>query len=452
MNILIAGIGKVGSTLIRQLSAEGHDLTVIDSNQDVLSNIVEQFDVMSCHGNCASAATLKEAGIKSAELLIALTGADELNLLTCMTAHCLNPRLHTIARIRNPEYREQAYDMRQSFALSLIVNPEKQAADEIERVLRYPGFLRRDTFANGHVEIVELRIGADSKLKNVALTELNRVIHCRVLICAVLRDGKAITPAGSFVLEEGDRVFVTAPTANLSLLLSSLGLITRKLKRLLIAGGDKVCYYLAEALRHSGASATLIEQDAKRCLLLAAQLPSVNVVHGDAGDRNLLQREGLNSCDAFVTLTGLDELNILLSLYARKSGVPQVVTKLGHMENPLLIDSLPLGSVVCPRDLCANTIVRYVRAMQNQKGAAVTLHKIADNQAEAVEFIVDEDTLHCDEPLKDIKLRPNILLVSITRGARTEIPNGLSRFHKGDNIVVVSNGDTVLHNLNDVFE
>ncbi len=452
MNILIAGNGKVGATLTKQLASEGHNLTLIDSNPDVLSASVERYDVLSVHGNCASAKTLKEAGVEKADLLIALAGADEINLLTCMTAHCLNPRLHTIARIRDPEYREQAYDMRASFALSLIVNPEKQAAEEIERLLKYPGFLRRDTFANGQVEIVELRIDSTSKLRDVTLTELGSVIHCKVLVCAVLRDGKSITPAGNFVLREGDRVFVTAPAANMSILLKSLGLITRKVHKLLLAGGDKVSFYLASDLLRSNVSTTLIERENRRCVALASALPGVNVVHGDAGNQDLLQSEGLARCDAFVTLTGLDELNILLSIYARKLGVPQVVTKLGRMENPVLLDSLPLGSLVCPRELCANNILRYVRAMQNQTGAAVTIHKIADNQAEAVEFIADDQTLHCGEPLKDLKLREGILIVSITRGAKTEIPNGSSSFHRGDSIVVVTSGDRVLHQLNDIFQ
>ncbi len=451
MKILVAGNGKVGSALTRQLTGEGHDITIIDNNSDVLSASIERDDVMSVYGNCASAGTLREADVKNANLLIALTGADELNLLTCMTAHCLNPRLHTIARIRNPDYREQAYDMRESFALSLIVNPERQAAIEIEKLLNYPGFLRRDTFAGGHVEIVELRVDEKSKLKDVPLTELNSVVHCKALVCSVLRDGKAITPTGGFVIHEGDRVFVTAARTNMSIMLKSLGLLTRKVHRIILAGGDKVCYYLAETMHKSGVDITLIEQNYERCKRLTEQLSRVNVVHGDAGNDSLLRREGIERADAFVTLTGLDELNILLSIYARKLGVPQVITKIGRMENPLILDSLPLGSVVCPRDLCVNNILQYVRAMQNQKGAAVALHRIADNQTEAMEFIADETTLHCGEPLKDIRLKPNVLVVSITHGAFTEIPNGASSFRKGDNIVVISSGETVIYQLNDIF-
>ncbi|MGM9522727.1 MAG: Trk system potassium transporter TrkA [Oscillospiraceae bacterium] len=452
MKILIAGDGKVGATLARQLSAEGHDLTIIDSNPHVLAASVERYDVMSVQGNCASMDTLRQAGVGSADLLIAAAGADEVNLLCCMTAHGMNPQLHTIARIRNPEYTEQTYTMRSEFALSLVVNPERQAAAEIERLLKYPGFLKRDTFANGRVEIVELRIDEQSKLRDVPLSELDSIIHCKVLVCAVLREGVSITPDGNFILRSGDRIFVTAPARDLSILLKNLGIITRKVKNIMLAGGGKVSYYLSESLQRSGISIKLIEQDRSRCKALAGLLPSINIVNGDASNQELLEQEGLADTDAFITLTGLDELNIILSLFGRKCNVPQVITKLGHVENTLILDSLPIGSIICPRELCCNNILRYVRAMQNQVGAAVTVHKIADGHAEAIEFIADDSTLHCGEALKDIKLRRNVLVVSITRGAKTEIPNGDSRFRKGDTIVVVVSGDIVIKQLNDIFE
>ena len=240
MNIIIAGGGKVGVTLARQLSAEGHDLTLIDKNKSVLEQTLEQYDMMAVQGNCASMSVLQQAGVREAELLIAATNADEVNLLCCMTAHGLNPKLHTIARIRNPEYTEQIYKMRGSFGLSLTVNPEKQAATEITRLLKYPGFLRRDTFANGKAEIVELRVDEKSKLCNVSLSEMYSIVKCRVLVCAVLRNGTAVAPRGNFVLREGDRIFVTAPTENLSQLLRNLGMITRRARRVLLCGGGRV--------------------------------------------------------------------------------------------------------------------------------------------------------------------------------------------------------------------
>ena len=451
MNIIIAGDGKVGSTLARQLSAEGYDITLIDSDRQVLNSSMERMDVMAVHGNCAAMDVLLQAGIKDADLLIAATSADEVNLLCCTTAHGLNPKLHTIARIRNPEYAEQIYEMRDIFGLSMAINPEKQAATEIERLLKYPGFLRRDTFAKGRAEIVELRIDDDSKLRGVSMMDLPGIVKCRVLVCAVLRNGTAVTPGANFVLEEGDRIFVTAPTETLTLLLKNLGIITRRARRVILCGGGRVSYYLASMLLKSGISVQVIENDLVRCKELATMLPDACVVHGDATDQALLESEGLSSCDALVTLTGIDELNMIISLYGNSRDLPQVITKLSHAENRNIIDSLALGSIVCPKELCCSNIIRYVRAMQNQTGAAVSLHTIADGQAEAVEFMVDSTTRNCGKPLKELKLKPNVLLASITHGSRSEIPNGNSEFHEGDSLVVVTSERGKLQQLNDIF-
>ena len=451
MNIIIAGGGKVGETLTRMLSTEGHNITLIDTDNRTLQSIQEQYDVMYVHGNCAAMEHLVEAGVKDADLLIAATNADEVNLLCCTTAHGLNPKLHTIARIRNPEYTEQIYSMRDTFGLSLAINPEKQAAREIERLIRYPGFLKRDSFAKGRTEIVELRVDASSKLCNVALFDMNAIVKCRVLVCAVLRGGTAIAPKGNFILREGDRIFVTAPTENLTKLLKNLGIITRRVRRCILCGGGRVSFYLADMLQSHSISATLVEQDYARCQELAALLPETDIIHGDSTDRTLLDSEGLSDTDAMVSLTGLDELNMIISLYGKSKSVPLVITKLNRMENRNLIDALKLGSVICPKELCCNTIARYVRAMDNQSGAAVSVHAIADGQAEAVEFLVDDQTHFCETPLKDIKLKDDVLLVSITRGSKTEIPGGFSTFRKGDTVVVVTSHIGSIRQLNDIF-
>ena len=451
MKILIAGSGKLGETLARQLCAEEHDVTLVDSDRSVLESGLNRYDVMGVMGNCASMEVLRQAGVESANLLIAVTRSDEVNLLTCTTAHYINPKLHTIARIRNPDYAEQAYSMRDAFALSMIVNPERQAATEIERLLRYPGFLKRDTFAKGRMEIVELKLEADSRLCNVTLSSLNTLVRCRVLVCAVLRGGNAIAPDGNFVLHAGDRVFVTASTEVLSELLKNLGIVTHRAQRVMLIGGGKISYYLAQALEESRLDVQLVEKDPDICEQMAKALPRTTVIQGDAADRSVLEGEGLASCDALVTLTGLDELNMVISLYGSGFGVKQIITKVGRMEDGRVLDSLPLGSVICPRKLSCSTIVRYVRAMQKQAGAAITVHTIADGQVEAIEFPVDEHTLHCGEPLKKLKLRENILLVGINRGDHTEIPNGDSSFEQGDSVVVVSSGATVLMQLNDIF-
>ncbi len=451
MNIIIAGCGKVGANLTRMLTNEGHNITLIDTDNRVLQSIQEQFDIMYVHGNCAAMEHLMEAGVKDADLLIAATNADEVNLLCCTTAHGLNPALHTIARIRNPEYTEQIYSMRNVFGLSMVINPEKQAALEIERLLRYPGFLKRDSFAKGRTEIVELRVDPASKLCNVALFDMNNIVKCRVLVCAVIRGGNAIAPKGNFVLREGDRIFVTAPTENLTKLLKNLGIITRRVRNCILCGGGRVSFYLASLLQKHGITVQLVEQDMKRCEELAELLPETSIIYGDSTDQTLLDSEGLAEADALVSLTGVDELNMIISLYGRSKNVPQVITKLSRMENRNIIDALNLGSVICPKELCCNNIARYVRAMGNQSGAAVSVHAIADGQAEAVEFLVDEQTHFCDTPLKDIKLKDDVLLVSITRGSKTEIPSGFSTFRKGDVIVVVTSGRGSIRQLNDIF-
>lgn len=451
MRIVIAGSGKVGTTLALRLSSEGYDITMIDSNQQVLQEVCEQCDAMGVQGNCASMPVLLQAGVQDADLLIAATSEDEVNLLCCTTAHGINPKLHTIGRIRNPDYTQQIHALRNVFALSLAVNPEFQAAREVERLLRFPGFLRRDTFAKGRSAIVELRVEEDSPLCGIRLMQMNSVVKCKVLVCAVLRDGNAIIPGGHFVLEAGDRIFVTAPTADLSVLLKNLAIVTRKVRKVLICGGGRVSHYLAEKLCKSGISVSLIERNYDRCIALAAALPDVTVVHGDATDQNLLESQGLSDCDALVTMTGLDELNMIISLYGTTKSVPQVITKLGRAENRSISDELALGSVICPRELCCDDIVRYVRAMEKQSGSAISVHSIADSQVEAIEFLVDKDTLHCGEMLKNIRTRSDTLLVSITHGSDAQIPNGDSCFQPGDNVVVVTSARGKLRQLNDIF-
>lgn len=451
MNIIIAGNGKVGTTLARRLSEEGYNLTLIDSDPEVLADVCEDCDVLGVQGNCASMPVLQQAGVEDADLLIAATSMDEVNLLCCTTAHGLNSKLHTIARIRNPEYTQQIYAMRDVFALSLSVNPEKQAASEIESLLRFPGFLQRDTFANGRTAIVELRVDKDSKLRNVSLNGLNSIVKSKVLVCAVLRDGDAVTPGGNFMLKEGDRIFVTAPTANLAALLKNLNIVSRKVRKVLLCGGGRVSLYLAEQLCKDGIAVDIIEKDYDRCMVLAEALPDATVIHGDATDKSLLEEHGLSGCDALVTLTGVDELNMIISLYANTRGVGKVITKLAQTENRSISNNLSLGSVISPRELCCDTIVRYVRAMSNLTGTAESVHTIADGQVEAVEFRVDPHTQHQGVPLKDLRLRDGVLLVSITHGSVTEIPGGNSAFMDGDTIVVVTNRRGCLRQINDIF-
>jgi len=452
VKIIVAGDGKVGQTLIRELSDEKYDLILIDTNPDVLASMVEKYDVLAVCGNCASMDVLEKAGVDSADLLIAVTSADEINMLCCMTAHGMNPDLHTIARIRNPEYLEQVYAMSDQFGLSMVFNPEKQAAVEIDRLIKFPGFLQRDTFAKGRVEIVEFRIGRDSKLCDIALNDMYAIIKCKVLVCAVVREGKALAPDGNFVLHEGDKIYVTASTDTLAALLKNLDIITHKARRVIICGGGKISYYLAEELVNSGVEVQIIEKDLEKCKRLAEQLPKACIVNGDASDQSLLESEGLAGCDALVTLTGMDELNMVISLYGNSQKIPQIITKIDRVGNSQILHDLPIGSTICPKELCSGNIVRYVRAIQNQKGAASTIHSIAGGQAEALEFIVDENTLHCNEPLKNLKIKKGVLIACINHGSRIEIPGGDSKFRVGDNLIVVTANGKVLYSINEIFE
>ena len=450
MNIIIAGYGKVGAALTRQLSAEGHDLTLIDSNRAVLESCQELYDVMVVCGNCATMSVLTHAGVKEADLLIAATNADEMNLLCCLTAHGINPQLRTIARIRNPEYSEQIYMMRDNFALSLLVNPERQAAMEIERLLKFPGFLKRESFAHGRVELAELRVSESNPLCEVKLAQLSSVIKCRALICMVLRNGKAIAPDGRFIIKAGDRLFVIASTNDLAVMLKNIGIYTHKAKHVLIIGGGKISYYLAQRMNKSGISVEIIEKDYNKCIQLAELLPNVGIVNADASDFSNLDSERLGPEDALVTMTGLDELNMILSLYGKIKGTGQIITKLGRAESVDIVEDLSLGSIICPKDLCSNTILGFVRAMNNQVGAAVAVHKIADGKAEAAEFRADKTTLHCDVPLKEL-LKKNVLIACILHGSTLIIPNGDSVFLPGDTVIVVSDSDTLVGKLNDIF-
>jgi len=299
---------------------------------------------------------------------------------------------------------------------------------------------------------VELRIDRDSKLRDVSLIEMGSVVKTRVLVCAVLRDGVAQVPnSGEFRFREDDRIFVTAPRENLVTLLKSLGIITRRARNVILVGGGKMSYYLAQQLSQDGVGVKIIEQNVERCRELSGLLPDADIILGDGTDMELLEGEGLSAADALITATGMDEQNMIVSLYGTTTGVRQVITKVDHVNSRSILDSLKLGSVISPKGLCANTIVRYVRAMQNQTGAAVSVHAIADGQVEAMEFLVDESTPNCGIPLKQLKPRANVLIATITHGSKTAIANGDSVFYKGDTIVVVTSGRGLIRQLGDIF-
>ena len=451
MKILVAGAGKVGKALTDELTSEGHDITLIDSSTKVLEDVMSRYDVITLQGNAASKAVLEEAGIDQMDVFIAATNADEVNLLACITVHAMNPKVHTIARIRDPQYVEQAYSMSEVFALSLIINPERQAAEEIAGLLKYPGFLQRERFAKAHVEIVELKVNKGSRLVNVQLSNLPSITRSKVLVCAVVREGKSIMPDGRFVLKQDDRIFVTGEPDQLHGMLTHIGIINMPVRHAVLAGGGRISYYLAQLLHSANIATSIIEVDPKKCRELAEMLPFATIINGDVSDRATLDAEEIASYDAVVSLTGMDELNIVTSMYANLNNVSNIVTKLGRGEETDLIENMPIGSVVCPKQLCTMHIVRYIRAMQNKEGAALTVHRIAAGNAEAIEFMVDENTRHIGDQLKNIKTIKNALIVTISHNGKAEIAHGSSSFQDGDIVVVITNKETAVRQLNDIF-
>lgn len=453
MRIIIAGDGKEGTALTKLLSNEGHDVVVIDTKASVLVKNSEKFDIMTVVGNCMALKTLQNAGVEKSDLLIAVTGSDEVNLLTCITARKFNPRIHTIPRVRNPEYFEQLRAMRDDFGLSLIVNPDKAAATEIFRLLQFPVFLKRETFANGNAEIIQLRVSPGGVLDGAPLNkQIEQIMGCKVLVCAVVRDGVAFIPGANTILCGDDDIFVTAPTAVLSTMLKNLGVVAKKIHSVLIIGGGRTSLHLAGLLIDSGTNVKIIEQDEARCLELAELLPKASIINGDGSSQEILDREGVDMMDAIVTLTGLDEVNIVVSMYADSVKVKKIITKINHMSSPVLLANTALGSVINQSGLSGNIIAQYVRAMDNQTGAALTVHLIANEQVEAMEFLISKQSPYINTSLKDIPIKKNVLVSCIAHNGKTIIPGGMSQFTVGDTVVVVAAKDIQILQLDDIFD
>lgn len=452
MNIIIVGDGKVGAALATQLSSEGHDVTIIDSNPQALSESAERLDIMAVIGNGASMSTLREAGVEKADLLIAATSRDELNLLTCLTAKKLGAK-GTIARVRNPEYSDQLVNMQEELGLSMTVNPELAAAQEAYQLLQFPSFLKRDTFAKGRVEIVSIPVGKDSQLIGIPLFKLYEIAGVNVLVCAVQREDGVHIPSGSFTLQEGDTIFVTAGIQDLARLVKNLGLVEKRIRSLFIIGGSRIAFYLAKRCLDSGMNVKIIEREHKRCVELAELLPKATVIEADGSREDILWAEGVKSYDAVVTLTGMDEENLVLSMLASHLGVGKVITKINRLEYAGVFRKVGIGSIISPKGLCCSHILRYVRAMSTASGieSVITLHSIVDGQVEALEFQAGPDTRHQGQALKDIPLKKGILISCITHKGHTIIPKGDSSFTAGDTVIVVTAGGAPISDLDDIF-
>lgn len=451
MKIVIVGDGKIGFALTERLSQDGHDVVVIDQNPRVLEECQQAVDVMAVQGNGASMDVLCEAGIESAELLIAATSSDEINILCCIMANKM-AGLHTIARVRSPEYANQIRFLKDEMGLSMTFNPEQETAREIFHLLRFPSFLKRDRFAKGRVEIVEIKIAKDSLLCDKPLSELYEIIKARVLVCAVERDNTAYIPSGDFILKEGDNIYVTAENKDLTLLIKNLGLMRERIRQVMIIGGSRSAFYLANRLLGSGVGVKIIEQDPERCVALSTMLPKAVIIEADGSRQDVLAEEGIDKTDAVVTLTDIDEENLIISLFAVQQKVPKVITKINRTEYIDAFQNLGMDTFINPKQLCSSDIVRYVRAMDNRTGGSVeALHYIVGGRAEALEFIAGPTAKYMGVPLSQIRLRPNILISCITRGGKTIIPGGSDFFLEGDTVIAVATANQAIYDLNDIF-
>lgn len=451
MRIVIIGCGKVGYTLAKQLTQENHDITIIDNNKKILEHAQEALDVMTMSGNGAALGTQREANVDEADLLIATTDSDELNLLCCIVAKRLGCK-HTISRVRNAEYMRQIQFMRDDFGLSMTVNPEFATARTIYRFLQFPSFLKTDSFAKGRVELVELKLFKDSVLNGKSLGKLAAELHLKVLVCAVERDNRVYIPKGDFILEAGDKINVTAPRSELTKMIKKLDIATHKIRTVMIIGGGRISEYLTEELIKSGVDVKIIEKDQSRSIELAAKFPDALIINEDGSNHDVLLAEGIEETDAVVTLTGMDEQNLVISMYAQRMGVPKTVTKMNRSEYGTLFSDKELGSTVCPKEVIAADIIRYVRSIDNTEASIITLHRLVDGKAEAIEFIANPQTHGLNTPLRDLKLKSNVLIACINHNGNISIPNGMNEISCGDTVIVVTTADEQISDLNDIFE
>ncbi len=448
MKIIIVGCGKVGKTIIEQLVLEGHDLSVIDLRSDLVDRMVSTYDVKGKVGNGASREVQLDADIEEADMLIAVTDSDELNLLCCIiakkTANC-----KTIARVRNPVYNSEIVFLKEELGLSMVINPEFAAAMEIARILKFPSAIKIDTFSKGKVELLEFKIVPHSILSDLCLTDLPKKIKEKVLICTVQRGNKVFIPNGSFVLKENDLISIVAPSENSKRFFKKIGLDTHQVRDAMIVGGGRIAYYLARELNSMGVKVTIIEQSEQRQRELAALLDdNVNVICGDATNQEILLEEGIEYCSAFVSLTGIDEANIFLSLFAKSKTDAKIITKINRISFDDIVENFDLGSIIYPKFITAEYIIRYVRALQNGMGSNVeTLYRILNQKAEALEFRIQPGSPVIGIPLEQLSTKENVLISCIIRNGAIIFPNGSSTIMEKDYVIVVT---TLLSGFKDI--
>ncbi len=451
MKIIIAGGGKIGHSVASILADEGHDITVIDHNPELITQLSNSLDVICVEGSATSPDSLREAGAADADLLLAATQHDEVNMVCGISARHLGAR-HVIARIRDPEYLSQKAFLREALGLDLIVNPDFECAREIARILRFPSAVRVDTFSKGSVEIVEYKVAADSVLEGVQMRDLGAKLGVRVLVSLVERGKEAFIPNGSFKLQTGDRLSITGTVKELRRFFAAVGQLKKPIRQVMIVGGSRTAVYLSRMLQESGMSVTVVEKDRERCDRLCDLLPDAHIVYGDATRSDVLQEDGLSTSDAFVALTGEDGDNIVTSLYARQCGVGKIVAKVNRDHFADILEGSGLDSIVSARELIAEQLARYVRAMSNSAGSSMeTLYRLADGRVEAIEFRVGENAACVGRPLRELKLKPNTLIAAVIRGSKSILPDGGTVIQPGDHAIVVSAAGK-LQTLDDIVE
>lgn len=439
MNIIIAGCGKVGQKLAERLNDErDHNITVVDVRSSVVHDLINQYDINGVVGSSINIDDIKEAGIKDADILIAVTGSDELNMLTCLLAKKLG-NCRTIARVRKPEYVRTLDLFKEELGLAMIINPERAAARVVARILRFPSAIQIDTFAKGRIEILKFKIPENSVLHNYKVQDIVGVLKCDVLVCGVERGCETYIPGGNFVMQSGDLVSIVAPINGEAAFFKKIGFKTYGVKNAIIVGGGDTAYYLASRLTESGIGVKIIEQNSERCDELCNKFPKATIINGDGTDNRLLMEEGLGTAEAFISLTNIDEENIMLSLYAKSKSNAKIVTKINRIAYDNVINTLDLGSVIYPKNITAENIIRFVRAKKNSFGSSIeTMHFILDGKAEALEFIVPKNSPIADVPIEELNLKSNLLIACINRGGKFIIPRGNDIIRTGDSVIVVT--------------
>ncbi len=437
MNLLIVGAGKVGSTLVENFLNEKHDIVVVDLNAPVLSDVVNRYDVKGIVGGGLERGVLLDAGVESADFFIACTPRDEVNILSCVLAKKLGAK-RTIARVRDPEYFKEMANMKEDLGLDFFFNPEFTTAAEIAQVLKFPSSKKVESFAGGRANMVEFYIGEGNPLVGKSLIDVAKEYNSKLLIGMVSRGDEVIIPRGDFVIKKGDSIHIIAPDSEIYAFSKKIKLFKPRAKNVFIIGGGKIAYYLSKGLIESGNNVKIVESSKERAEELAQMLPLATVIHGDGADHELLDEESLKNCDACVTLTGMDEENVIISLYAHSKNVGKVITKVDRFSIMDMVKKLGLDTVVSPRTAIANHIIRFVRAHQADSGSGInTLYKL-HNKVEAIEFTVGEDFVGQDKELKDLQIKRNILIGGIVRGEEFITPKGNSKLIKGDKVIVVT--------------